>query len=74
MFSTSITKVLDDFTSRPFNPFQVTNIDILRELGIDLLRRDRAVMPLLKNNPKVICTETGENAFQMQYRAKFDVQ
>lgn len=53
---------------------KVTNIDILRELGIDLLRRDRAVMPLLKNNPKVICTETGENAFQMQYRAKFDVQ
>jgi hypothetical protein len=60
---------------------KVTHTDILRELGIDLLHRDRVVVPLLKTNPKIIYVDNppeGNNSakggISMQYRAKFEVQ
>ena len=49
-------------------------MDIIMELGIDLLKKDNAVLALLKINPKVIVTEDPSGHVYLQYHSKFELQ
>ena len=62
---------------------QASPVDILRELGIDLVNRHSNVLDLVKCNPKVIYIEgdsseqidasAGKQPFYLKYHAKFEV-
>ena len=50
-----------------------TPVSILRELGIDLLDRNKDVLSMVRNNPKVEVVEEGNVVSYLKYRSKFNV-